>query len=471
MLRLAAVTCLVLGIALAKPPPPDKPGDSPDIKPDGGNPVSAIEFVPASLQEDPEPKPADDNPVSTNEFAPASLQGDPDIKPADDNPASATQLVPASLQDDPDPIPFEEGEHVRRQRTYTLPSGRYRFTSPNYPRKYPNNYYRSFTVRGNRGQAITISCNPFRMERHSCCRYDYLSINGRKYCGTNRPPTTTVSELRIVIKTDYSVTDTGFYCLLTIAPSTGCRCGRRQTRIVGGTNARAGEFPWQVGLVPRGGTRTFCGGSVINNRYVLTAAHCTAGSSPSRIQVMLGDLRIGVSDAGERRYSVQRIIQHPQYVSPPWSRGWDFALLRLSSEITFSNTISPVCLPTAGQTYAGATAIASGYGRVGATRPQATTLQHVRLPVWSQSSCTRRWSFLTSSMICAGGYASGGRSVCMGDSGGPLVTQVSGSFRLIGVVSFGRPCAVAGWPDVYGRVTAALSWISSNTADAATCRP
>ena len=121
--------------------------------------------------------------------------------------------------------------------------------------------------------------------------------------------------------------------------------------------------------------------------------------------------------------------------------------------------------------YAGATGVASGYGRVGATQPQATTLQHVEVPVWSQSSCRNKWSQLTSSMICAGGYDQGGRSVCMGDSGGPLVTEVSGRFRLIGVVSYGNPCAVAGWPDVYARVTAALSWISSNTADATTCTP
>jgi len=276
------------------------------------------------------------------------------------------------------------------------------------------------------------------------------------------------------------VTATGFYCLVTIssepgttsAPPTGdCRCGQRQTRVVGGTDATAGEFPWQAGLVSPGGTRTFCGGSVINNRYVLTAAHCTEGSSASQIQVMLGDLRIGASDAGEQRYSVQQIINHPQYTSATGS-GWDFSLLKLDREITFSSTISPVCLPTAGQTYAGATAIASGYGRVGATQPQATTLQHVQVPVWSQSNCADRWgTTLKSSMICAGGYSEGGRSVCMGDSGGPLVTDVSGRFRLIGVVSFGRPCAVANWPDVYGRVTEALSWIASNTADATTCTP
>ncbi|KAF0287475.1 Trypsin-1 [Amphibalanus amphitrite] len=310
-----------------------------------------------------------------------------------------------------------------------------------------------------------------------------LSINERKYCGSSAPPATTVSELRIRIYTDYSVTATGFYCLVTIAAGSGHHddvgAAERRLPVRPAPDPRGGRRRRHRRPVPVAGrprqhrcsTRSWCGGSVINNRYVLTAAHCTENSSPSQIQVMLGDLRIGTSDSGEQRFSVQQIIQHPQYTSASGS-GWDFSLLKLDREISFSNTISPVCLPTAGQTYADVTAIASGYGRVGATEPQATHLQHVTVPVWSQSRCQGRWgSTIKSSMICAGGYPEGGRSVCMGDSGGPLVTEVSGRFRLIGVVSFGRPCAVANWPDVYGRVTEALSWIATNTADANTCTP
>ncbi|XP_043208111.1 trypsin-1-like [Amphibalanus amphitrite] len=428
MFRLAVVTCVVLATGLAKPPPP--------AKADGG-PIEPLDVEPVAFQEG------------------------------------------GRGNEDPEPVPFLAKES---RATYTLPSGRYYFTSPNYPNQYPNNHDSSFTVKGDNNQDITINCSPFSMESHSSCAYDYLSINERKYCGSSAPPATTVSELRIRIYTDYSVTATGFYCLVTIAagsgttttsapPSGDCQCGLRQTRVVGGADATAGQFPWQAGLVSTGSTRSWCGGSVINNRYVLTAAHCTENSSPSQIQVMLGDLRIGTSDSGEQRFSVQQIIQHPQYTSASGS-GWDFSLLKLDREISFSNTISPVCLPTAGQTYADVTAIASGYGRVGATEPQATHLQHVTVPVWSQSRCQGTWgSTIKSSMICAGGYPEGGRSVCMGDSGGPLVTEVSGRFRLIGVVSFGRPCAVANWPDVYGRVTEALSWIATNTADANTCTP
>ena len=185
MIRLAAVTCLVLGTALAKPSPSAKSKESSYILP------FRVKSVP--------------------------------------------------YEDKPEPITFQEGE----RKSYTLASGSYYFTSPNYPSSYPNNYHGWLTVKGDSNQTVTITCDPFRMESHSSCNYDFLSINDVKYCGTNAPPTTTVTELRIIIKTDYSVTSTGFYCLVTV----GCRCGQRQTRIVGGEDATLGEFPWQAGLV------------------------------------------------------------------------------------------------------------------------------------------------------------------------------------------------------------------------------
>ncbi|XP_043210235.1 coagulation factor IX-like [Amphibalanus amphitrite] len=384
------------------------------------------------------------------------------------------------MSDSAEPLPMFETSNgfTRAVHDITLNPNHYYWISENYPNNYTNNIDVGLRLRGSDGQEISISCDPFKLEYHPSCDWDYLSINGQKFCGTRTVPSIKGTLLTIDFHTDYSVTDKGFYCRIVVpepgtqttpSPSTDCQCGVRQTRVVGGTDATAGQFPWQAGIVSTGNTRSWCGGSVINNRYVLTAAHCTDGKDASQIQVMLGDLRIGTTDAGEQRYSVVQIIEHPQYTSASGS-GWDFSLLKLDREITFSSTISPVCLAEAGQTYADVTAIASGYGRVGAEEPQATTLQHVQLPVWSQSRCQGNWgTTLKSNMICAGGYPEGGRSVCMGDSGGPLVTEVSGRFRLIGVVSFGRPCALANSPDVFARVTEALTWIQSNTADAQYC--
>ena len=392
-------------------------------------------------------------------------------------------ILPVPYQDD---IPILKPENSRAVQA--LPTGRYRIQSPNYPGPYPANSRITWsTVVGEQGQDIEITCDPFSVQSGRGCRFDYLSINGQRFCGTGKTPTVSATQLVISFRSNRRVQASGFQCILTVGaapgtttpapappsppPSSGdCRCGQRSgVRVVGGTEAQIGAFPWQAGLVQPGGTRTFCGGSVINNRYILTAAHCTAGSSASRIQVLLGDHRIGQNDAGEQRYSVVQIIDHPQYTSASGS-GWDFSLLKLDREITFTSTISPVCLAEWGPTYAGVTATASGFGRLGATLDQATTLQQVDLPVWSEEDCKRRWgSTIKSSMICAGGKSSGGEGVCMGDSGGPLVTEVSGSFRLIGVVSFGQPCAIANSPDVFARVSVALDWIEMNTADATYC--
>ncbi|KAF0291760.1 Coagulation factor IX [Amphibalanus amphitrite] len=398
-------------------------------------------------------------------------------------------------------VPYQEVVPLTLQPSravQVLNAGNYRFTSPNFPNQYPNNLRLTVTVQGAEDQAVSISCSPFSLEWSFLCWRDVLSINNVRYCGSGDVPTITAAQLAIELRTDSSGTSTGFHCTITVprvdgttqapvttqapattqapvttqAPSTGgCRCGQRQSgRVVGGTEAAIGAFPWQAGLVSPGGTRTFCGGSVINNRYVLTAAHCTADlQTASDIQVLLGDHNIGTTDAGEQRYSVVQIIDHLQYTNASGS-GWDFSLLKLDREITYSSTISPVCLAEAGETYAGATATASGFGRLGATSPQATSLQQIDLPVWSESDCMQRWgSTIKSNMICAGGKSTGGEGVCMGDSGGPLVTEVSGSYRLIGVVSFGQPCAVADWPDVFARVSEALTWIQSNTADAQYC--
>ena len=250
----------------------------------------------------------------------------------------------------------------------------------------------------------------------------------------------------------------------------GCQCGvSRGSRVVGGTQAAAGQFPWQAGLVFTGGTRTFCGGSVINNLYVLTAAHCTDGLAASYMQVLLGDLRIGIADAGEQRYSVQQIIKHPQYVDAIQS-GWDYALLKVDRQITYSSTVSPICLAQAGQTYAGVAGIASGFGQVGDSSPQSNWLLYVPLTVWTQDACRGVvGSIIRSTVICAGGSAQGGQGICFGDSGGPLAVQVSGRYHIIGISSFMRPCAHANTPDMFARVTEALSWIQSNTADAQYC--
>jgi len=361
------------------------------------------------------------------------------------------------------------GSHVLAQGTYTI-------KSPNHPSNYGNNYRCRYNLQPGTGvNTLALSCSAFNLESHSRCVWDWLQVGSTKYCGTNSPTVSNNGNMIIYFRTDRSVVRSGYSCTIvaqtgTTPPSAsgGCCCGlvNRATRVVGGKQTEVSEYPWQAGLVSPGGTRTFCGGSLINDRYVATAAHCTAGRTPSRLQVLLGDHRISVAD-GETRHTVAEIKDHPSYTN--YRNGFDISLLRLATPVTYNTKIAPVCLPTAGQTYAGAQAIATGFGRLGAGQPQATELQEVGLEVRTQASCQAVWSFLKPSMICAGGTPSGGTSVCNGDSGSPLVTKENNRYAMIGVASFAVPCAHANIPDVFCRVTEALAWIQSSTADATYC--
>jgi len=265
----------------------------------------------------------------------------------------------------------------------------------------------------------------------------------------------------------------------TVPPTTGgsgsndCKCGlaSRQTRIVGGTVTEVNEYPWQVGLVGSGGSRPFCGGSVIGDRWVLTAAHCTGSSS---IQVLLGEHDTSSSNDNVVRKNVVRVIDHPSYDRS--TLDYDFSLLQLDSAIDFASNehIRPVCLPSDdSNTYAGQQATVTGWGTTSSGGSTSSTLREVVVQVLTNTECTNKGyttSDITANMICAGVEA-GGKDSCQGDSGGPLVSSGSGdgvtagqNYEQIGVVSWGYGCAVARYPGVYARTSKVISWINSNTS-------
>jgi len=354
----------------------------------------------------------------------------------------------------------------------SLPAGRFILRSSRFPWLYPNNYYRSLIIAGRYGQAISIHCPRFFVEFKLGCSKDYLSINGVRYCGLRRIPTIRSTSLALAFRTNGSVRLPGFACLITVPPVEPC-CGvaNRDTRIVGGVETEVSEYPWMARLLVSVGNLTFlCGGSVINTRYVLTAGHCMRDvENASGIQVLLGDHQLFVPD-GETLFNVEKIIQHPSYTFGKFS--YDFSLLRLSTPITFNDKIAPVCLPTSGGDFASVDAIVTGWGLTTAGGSEiATVLQEVTVQTITNARCRQAYANIGTvdrSMICAG-VEGGGKDACQGDSGGPLVTELSGRYNLIGVVSWGRSCALPDFPGVYSRVTSASDWIQQNTADASLC--
>uniref|UniRef100_A0AAX7TBN6 Peptidase S1 domain-containing protein n=2 Tax=Astatotilapia calliptera TaxID=8154 RepID=A0AAX7TBN6_ASTCA len=237
-------------------------------------------------------------------------------------------------------------------------------------------------------------------------------------------------------------------------------CGQPKlnTKIVGGQVARAGSWPWQVSLQTSGSH--FCGGSLINSQWVLTAAHCFQTTNLRGLTVNLGRQSLQGSNPNAVSRTVTKIIKHPNYNSQTFNN--DICLLQLSSPVTFNNYISPVCLAASDSIfYSGVNSWVTGWGstREGASAP-SPNLMEVEVPVVGNRKCNCNYGVgsITDNMICAG-LSAGGKDSCQGDSGGPMVSKQSGRWIQAGVVSFGEGCARPNLPGVYARVSQYQTWI------------
>ncbi|KAH8356828.1 hypothetical protein KR200_010389, partial [Drosophila serrata] len=229
---------------------------------------------------------------------------------------------------------------------------------------------------------------------------------------------------------------------------------RLDGRIVGGQETNIQDIPYQVSL-QRG--YHFCGGSLIAQGWVLTAAHCTEGSA-----ILLSKVRIGSSRTadGGLVVGIKRVHRHPKYDA--YTIDFDFSLLELEDYSAQNVTQAFVGLPEQDADIAdGTPVLVSGWGNTQSAQESTAVLRAVTVPKVSQSQCTEAYgSFgsITDRMICAG-LPEGGKDACQGDSGGPLAADGI----LWGVVSWGYGCARPSYPGVYSRVASVRNWISSTS--------
>ena len=234
-------------------------------------------------------------------------------------------------------------------------------------------------------------------------------------------------------------------------------------KIVGGINAQQGEVPFIVSLRKYG--EHFCGGSLIKDNWVLTAAHCVeGGGNPDYI--LMGSLKSNET-YDSQKLSVAKVIMHPNYNKHTTS-GSDFALIKLKNPVTTElaelnqeklETNSVKQFSVAGWGYLSE----SGY----ITAPE---LQIVDVPYVEQNKCEQQFQnietsetpYLDSTMFCAG-YDEGKKDACQGDSGGPIFykDQTTKKFVLVGVVSWGYGCAKANVSGVYSNIATEHSWINT----------
>ncbi|XP_054611716.1 uncharacterized protein LOC129169362 isoform X2 [Dunckerocampus dactyliophorus] len=240
-----------------------------------------------------------------------------------------------------------------------------------------------------------------------------------------------------------------------------CGIQSRNTRIVGGEDAREGSWPWQASLQNFGHV---CGGSLINKEWVMSAAHCFSSTNTSGWLVSLGRQNLQGNNPNEVSRTVDKIILHPNYDSLSFNN--DIALLRLSLPVTFTAYIRPVCLAaSSSEFHNGTDSWVTGWGTVqeGVLPPFPQTLQEVEVPVLGnrQCNCFNGVGSVTDNMICAG-VLEGGKDACQGDSGGPMMSQQDSIWIQSGIVSFGFGCARPYLPGVYARVSRYQSWINSH---------
>jgi len=231
-------------------------------------------------------------------------------------------------------------------------------------------------------------------------------------------------------------------------------------RIVGGTEAYAGEFPHQIALLRGGvGGSLMCGGSLVAENMVVTAGHCCDGQSASRLGVRVGNHHLYQDDPDQADIAVAKVMLHEQYDS--WTISNDICLLELDGTADFgSSVIGKIGLPYDGEEYsAGTTCTVSGWGTTSEGGSLAKVLMKVDVPVVSDDDCRGSYgqSEIADSMICAG-LDAGGKDSCQGDSGGPFMC----GNQLSGVVSWGYGCAEAGYPGVYTQTSYFISWLNSH---------
>ena len=232
-------------------------------------------------------------------------------------------------------------------------------------------------------------------------------------------------------------------------------------RVVGGTIAIPHSYPWQVSLRLGGGSFHYCGGSIIDEYHILTAAHCDFSVTGGEL-VIAGDHVYGQSIPQVEegiQYSGESVHTHPQYGSSQGAPSYDFQIIKLAEKIKFNDKVQPICLPEETEQFEENDCILTGWGFTdGWEQTDPQFLMQAKLPTMTNTECDRRWGGIDESMICAGNGIS---SACNGDSGGPLVCKNSaGFYQLAGVVSWGQQgCTPNNLPSVFGRVTSVLDWI------------
>ncbi|KFQ31039.1 Coagulation factor X, partial [Mesitornis unicolor] len=203
----------------------------------------------------------------------------------------------------------------------------------------------------------------------------------------------------------------------------------------------------------------FCGGTILNEYFILSAVYCSTESKDLRVFVGMVDKE--KEEPSRAIYRVEKVIAHAEYDMKTYNN--NIALFKLEKPITFSEDVIPACLPE--EDFANNVlmkqrfGIVSGFGRTLEKGQLAKRMKVFQIPYVNRSTCELALhSPVTTNMFCAG-YDKHGRDVCGGDGGGPHVTQYNGTYFVTGIISWGEGCGRQGKYGVYTKLSKFLPWV------------
>lgn len=295
----------------------------------------------------------------------------------------------------------------------------------------------------------------------TCCAAP--TTNNRRWRQQEPQPSQVVTASNQQLQVNQGNEDNSTFC--------GTAQAKPQSRIVGGQDALYGEFPWQAHIKLN---RQQCGGVLLNNFYVLTAAHCIYKVPLEEIKVLLGVYDIQDHSRQEfppQTFSIVEKKIHPSFkYQQSHPDRYDVALLKLDKAAQYQANVVPICLPQSDWNFQGWKGVITGWGKTDnslGNRYGTRLLQKVEVPIISNEVC-EKWHMtrgieikVSPEMMCAG-YEDGKKDACVGDSGGPLMVVVNGRWTLAGLVSAGFGCAQKRQPGIYHRVTFSVDWIRAN---------
>ncbi|KAJ3648510.1 hypothetical protein Zmor_020308 [Zophobas morio] len=351
-----------------------------------------------------------------------------------------------------------------------------------YNPEYPNNRTSQKSCRwvgqSPPGTVIVISCNDVSIPDSRDCQNYKLSfapngdpnfLDSADYCGSTTFTSYTEENSVAIGLFPSSGSQGRFLCTLAaMQVSSSCNCGLK--RQVGGHETGVNEFPPMAALMDVAKNDSFCGATIISERYALTASHCLLRQTADNLELVVGDHDLSTDQETNfsDRIPIIDFVQHPLYNINTQEN--DIAVVATSRRILFNSAVGPVCLPFKYNSYnfLWEMVAALGWGFTDFSGNKANTLQEADLYIVSNQDCDNALpENIQTTQICT--YADG-RDACISDSGGPLLwhDDYSGKLELVGIISFGLACATDK-PGVNTRVTAFLPWIVSVTSDNLYC--